>query len=390
MKRSLISALILVILAVVGLLLLTVNWSAGSASAPAASRVLSSDSSPLYSTSSSNSIPTPLPNLGIQMGTAEELSVKPSASLQSVALPRIISLDADSETLVGVGKTGEDTYAVMAIDLGSGEMQILFEEQTYLQEPRISGDHVIWTTLKSLYIYNLNSRQLEQKDFGIVRSARISGDTVVWQSAGDIEGYNLSTGEKFSVANDPNVVESLPLISGEWVVYLTPTSSFSAAHLWAVNIRTQERIYIAELPLEYQDEEYRDSVYVIDKPLVAWASENALNLYNLVSHTAYTVPVESCVYTRMDSSGGSIIENRKPSHLAISENTIIFSCGQQMGYDIELGVFFSLPVHTSEISDSEFDRWTVLDGRVVWELTEGAFGPEEQGHIYTAHIERNP
>lgn len=433
MKRSLISALVLVVLAVAGLLLLTVNWSAGGGPVPAASNALTPGSTlsitatltysdfltlsatdiwsiptpihtvviptewpflpkPTYPTSTPRPTPTLLPELGVRLGLAEELTVRQQEEIfpQSTNLPRIVSMDTDGKTLVGVTRGEGDIKQVVAIDVISGEMQVLYEGQNWPREPRVSGNYVVWTDLESLHIYNLESGQSEQKDFGIARFAHISSDTVVWQSTGDIEGYYLNTNERFFVANDPNVVESLPLISGEWVVFLTSTESFNAADLWAMNIQTQEHIYMGEIPLWHRDEEYLDSVYAVSAPWVTWASKRALNLYNLDSRTSYTVPVESCVYTRTNPMGEMTVEHWKPSRLAISENTIIFSCSQRMGYDIQRGVFFSLPVNIHEIPEGELDGWAIADDQLIWVLTENAFGPQEQSHIYTAQIERSP
>ena len=432
MKRSLTSALVLVVLVVVGLLLLTVNWSAGSRLGPVSSDALTPGATPsiaatltysdyqtltagdiwaiptpvhtpviptewpflpkpTYPTSTPRPTPTLLPDMGVRMEMARELEIsRLDAASQPATSLRVVSPDSDGMALVGAITIKEDIDRVVVIDMVSGDMQVLYEGEAQPREPRISENHVVWTTLGSLHICNLDSGQSEQKDFGAVRFARISGDMVVWQGTGDIEGYNLSTRERYSVANDPDVVESLPLISGEWVVYLTPTGSFNAAHLWAVNIRTQERIYIAEIPLWYRDEQYLDSVHAIDIPWVIWASESALNLYNLNSQEVYTVPVEFCDYTRLNPSGEMIIEHRKPSHLAISENTIIFSCGQWMGYDIEHRVLFSLPIRSSEITKGNFAGWDISGDRLVWVLTEDAFGTQERSHIYTAQIERSP
>jgi len=430
MKRSLISALVLVIVAVVGLLLLTVNWSAGSGPVPAASNAQTPGSTPsvvatltysdflalsatdiwsiptpvhtpviptewpflskpTYPTSTPRPTPTLLPDMGVRLGLAEELAIQQTgeAFLQFTGLPRIVYLDTDGKTLVGtIALKGTLTNKVIAIDLFSGEAHVI-EGEECPYEPRVSEDYVVWTTSGQVHLYDLSSGQLKQLDLGLVRYARVSGQVVVWErDAVDIWGYDLETGQKFLVAAHPEAIEEQPELSADWVIYRRRGLHLST-ELRATNVRTHKDISLGEILAESSDAPDISDEYAIDVPWIIWASEAELHLYNLDTHTFHTVTVEPCISVADPTSPPRSLRLKD---MVLSGSTVIFSCDQRVGYDIEHDVFFSLPVHRSEIPEGEFDRWTISDDRLIWELTEDIFGPQEQSHIYTAQIERSP
>jgi hypothetical protein len=76
---------------------------------------------------------------------------------------------------------------------------------------------------------------------------------------------------------------------------------------------------------------------------------------------------------------------RRPEYLALSGNTLIFACEQRMGYDIERGVFFSLPVRTPATVSGSFGGWSISGDRLVWILSPVSGEPDR---IYTAEMER--
>ena len=431
MKRSLTSALVLVVLVVVGLLLLTVKWSAGSRLGRVSSDALTPGATPsiaatltysdyqtltagdiwaiptpvhtpviptewpflpkpTYPTSTPRPTPTLLPDMGVRIGAVNELTVQKvgDASLQFEDFPRIVYLDTDGKTLVGIiTLEGKLTNQLIAIDLFSGNAHIV-EEEGFPYEPQVYGNHVVWTTLDRVHLYNLSNRQLEQLDSGIARYAQISEQVVVWeQGAVDIWGYDLSTGQKFSVATNPEVIEERPEFSADWVVYRV-RGLHSCAELRATNIRTHEDIRLGEVLPESPDAPDVFNQYVVDAPWVVWTSEAELHLYNLDTRTPYTITVEPCIVPTTEPG-------REPRHLrlrdlAMSKNTVIFVCNQRIGYDIERKVFFSLNVRESEITKGNFTEWAISDDLLVWVLTEDAFGTQERSHIYTAQIECSP
>ncbi len=320
--------------------------------------------------------PTFLPNQGVRLEEVREVEVTPNSSLLLTMLPRLIFPNTDGEILTGVVEK-EDVNVVVAIDLGTGEMRVLWEGEEWPREPEISQRYVVWSTLHQLHFYDLESAQLEHLDFGVARQARVSGEIMVWtRNSVDIWGYNLRTGEDFPVAAQPDVMEYAPAISGQWVVYLAWAER---VELRGRNILTQQETRIGEIPLRRSEEAYLESLYAVSTPWVAWGTEAALHFYNLETNTTYSVPVEAC----------SSPMNR-PEDLALSGNVLIFTCDQWLGYDIERDVFFSVPVYRADIPNAGFDGWDISGDWVVWVLTEDAYGAEERGHIYTAQIERSP
>ncbi len=339
--------------------------------------------------------PTFLPDRGVRMGEARELMIMPDASFPLLSLPRLIYASTDGKTLVGVIRPDKDTRAVVAIDIASGELRVLYEAQFSFREPRVSGKYVVWSRLHQLYFYDLEQQQLGELASGLVLNIRVSGDFAVWeQDAVDIWGYDFNSKESFPVAARPDVLEALPEFSGEWVVYYSPTRHSDPPVLRASNIQTQEDILLGEFPRYYSDDPYRSSLYVIDAPWVVWSAKAELRLYNLDTRTPYTVTVEPCISSV--TALGNSPRRLRPEKLALSGDVLVFSCAQRMGYDIERDVFFSLPLYTPEIwqmvtqGQMSFTGWTFSNDQLVWVLTEDVSGPQERSYIYTARIERSP
>jgi hypothetical protein len=127
---------------------------------------------------------------------------------------------------------------------------------------------------------------------------------------------------------------------------------------------------------------------------VVWSSEGELHFYNLDSRSFHTVIAEPCISSAADQRESP--RRARPEDLAISEDIVIFSCSQRMGYDIERDVFFPLPLYTEETRQLTAQRqigftgWVISGDQLVWVLTESSFSPQEHSRIFTAQIERSP
>lgn len=340
--------------------------------------------------------PTFLPSQGVRLGEAQALTTKPDSSLASVAHPRFFAPATDGKTLVGVVRTSTTAWGIVAIDLASGKMRLLFESQEGLREPQVSGKYVVWTGSSQSYFYDLERDQLGYLNFGaVIRHARLSGNMVVVEriedlrsSGQDIWGYDLEQQKDFAVAAGPGG-EFGPLISGRWVIYQSTADKSTIGPelysfgLYAVNLDNGEDIRLGSVYAS--SSQYVPPLYAIDAPWVAWsASERSsgpqLYFYNLDTGFTHTVTVTPCISPNLST---------RPEHLALSGDVLIFRCSQGLGYDIKRGVFFSLPLYTPEEQPSGWNGWAIFDDQLVWSLSFGS-GEKEESRIYQAWIERNP
>jgi hypothetical protein len=181
-------------------------------------------------------------------------------------------------------------------------------------------------------------------------------------------------------------VQSGPLISGRWVLYLDSTDAQAAdwdEGLYAVHVDTGEAIRLGQVYGRWPHEVSR--FYAVNVPWVAWSTGHwsdkpELYLYNLEARQAMTVTVTPC-----DASTAQL---RRVENLAISDNIVIFTCGQPMGYDIERGEFFSIPVYAMRPADGKWwglEGWNISGDRLVWVLSS-----DQESRVYTAQIERRP
>ena len=86
----------------------------------------------------------------------------------------------------------------------------------------------------------------------------VDGDIVVWQTIGisaydhNILGYRVDTQEYFSVSVDSHVDETLPRVSGEWVVWLGySTTQGMKTQVLAKNIQTEEQRVVVTVSCDH-------------------------------------------------------------------------------------------------------------------------------------------
>ncbi len=221
---------------------------------------------------------------------------------------RLITPMIEGETLVGVVRQDADIWAVVALDLLSSEERILFEGRDIPYVPQISGEHVIWTASQKLYVYSVEQQTVEElPEVGEApRQAHISGGIVVWEylpsllSAGsDIWGYDLRNRRSFPIVSRLGV-QSGPLISDRWVLYLDSTDTQAVdwdEGLYAVHLDTGEVIRLGQVYGRWAHEV--SQFYALDAPWAVWStgywSDNPeLYLYNLETRQAITIPVAPC------------------------------------------------------------------------------------------------
>ncbi len=347
---------------------------------------------------------TLLPDPGVRMGAPVEVSLPPALQATGEQRVRLLFPDFDGHTLVVVAKVGESS-AVVALDIETGQAQVLSKEDhallsqdahvIWLHDSRVSERYVAWVASRHdgsqnvLYAHDLHTRQATHILDGTY-DVDISGTTVVWSQSGDawdVWGYDLERQEHFPIAAGPGD-QFKPLVSKRWAIFMEALpgtmSDGSEMPIRAVNLDTGENIYIGTV--NWTARQYTPSLYAIDVPWVAWSTEAQLHLYNLDTRETFTA--EPCISTKViQAVEGDFVHttNRRPEYLALSENTLIFVCEQRMGYDIERGVFFSLPVRTPATAGGTVGGWAISGNRLVWVLSPES---EEQDRIYTAEIER--
>jgi hypothetical protein len=334
-----------------------------------------------------------LPDHGVRVGTVTE--IMPGAKKQWGHLGYLM---LEGQTLVApmADSTGKQTP--LAIDLNTQQVEMLDQNLSldWKNDLYISRPYAVWLASQDnrspLYAQDMRIGQT----WSIADDANhidLSGATVVWNQIGgknlDIWGYDLAQQKRFSVVTDAGVHLG-PLISKRWVAFLNlppgdERNGFEAP-LDVVNIDSSQVITVGSI--WWNIYAYPLSLYAIDAPWVAWSSGPGnktpdLHFYNLETRTGYTVTVPSC---------GEFLPNRPPvtgapEYLALSDGTVIFKgCYQDMGYDIEHQVFFSLPTN----APYGFDKlgWSIAGDQLVWVLSSGPYGQEES-HIYTAKIIRD-
>ncbi len=341
--------------------------------------------------------PTPLPEYGVRVtGLRErEFSIRSESGMQPSQQMRLFTPMIEGEILVGVVRKDADIWAVVALDLPSSEERILFEGRDIPYVPQISGEHVIWTTSQKLYVYSTEQQTVEElPEVGEApRHARISGDIVAWEylpnllsADSDIWGYDLMAKRSFPIVLRPGV-QSGPLVSDRWVLYLDSTDTQAVGWdegLYAVHLDTGEVIRLGQVYGRWPHEV--SQFYALDIPWAVWSTghwsdQPELYLYNLETCQGVTVTVTPC--------GASTTQPRRVENLAISGNVVIFTCGQPMGYDIERGEFFSIPVYAAMPADGGewwgFGGWSISGDKIMWVLSS-----ERESRVYTAQIERRP
>jgi len=152
-----------------------------------------------------------------------------------------------------------DSHSHAEISLGS--------EDSFQQEPSVSGDRVVWTDWQ-----NWANSQIE------------------------IYGYNLKTNQKFPIATGPGV-RRLPTISGDWVTYMQKLDSSQQTRSYAMELRahsltTDEDFSIGLIPSP--DNASWGTHFAVDGDKVAWVKVagtewpqygSELHLYDLTIRT---------------------------------------------------------------------------------------------------------
>lgn len=332
---------------------------------------------------------TPLPSVGFDLSSARLLSDKPELSFDTARSPRFIRPSTDGKTLVGevITRVSNPFSAfVVSIDLASGATQRLADVSD-VAYPRVSDQYIVWIEKFKLHFLDRSSGEQGMLEIGeSARNPSLSGSIVVWeytehlQTSGErgIWSYDLSSGRNLPVALGAT---SDPEISGRWVMYKNRDDyDDSTVGLYVYNLDSGESFPIGRVQRPTQF--YMPPMYAIDVPWVVWsqgdASEKAeLHLYNLDSRQAVTVPVPSCILS--ENAG-------RPEQPLISGTTVLFQgCFQAMGYNIESGGFFSVPINRVHSQPAAFVNWAFAAGQLTW---VSVLDPRGQGQteVWTAPI----
>ena len=338
--------------------------------------------------------PTLLPDVGIELTTPSELNILSmlprnhgDSHLRAFAL-------ADNSLVAALESNEGATIALL--DISSNEAQVLTTTtlingqnavKSWVEDIKIAGNHIIWTFSQYkerqgvLYLYNSQNQQAIEVTENAYR-ADISESMIIWQQSDgyqwDVWGYDLARSEIVPIVNR-SANQGQAVISGKWVVYQDATIvEDSRVALYAINVDNQEDIYLAMV--DSFSDQYTSPSYAIALPWIVWATESKLNFYNLETRNQHSVPVKACPSS-----------NSKPAYLDVSEDVVVFSCGQKMGYDIVRRVFFSLPLqYTSDLLESSWVDWVLSEGSLVWVLSNSPWDKQSSYRVFSAQIERKP
>jgi hypothetical protein len=335
--------------------------------------------------------PTPLPGKDVRVTAFAEIQTLFSKG-------RLIAPDFDAQTIVIIAR---DSKSIIAVDAITHRVHVLnprelmdSQAEIWLPAVHISGRFVVWVARwqqqGALFVYDLHTGHLSftQRETSLA-DADLSGHIVIWRQLEEgrywhILGYDLERQTYLKIVSGPHSALRAQISKG-WVIYedwMERDGSDVGLYLTCANdVREKIRLGSVYAP----EDQAVPSFYAIDTPWVAWSTGHwsdkpELYLYNLETRQAITVAVTPC--------GASPAQPRRVENLAISENIVIFTCGQPMGYDIERGVFFSVPIYTAMPPDGKWwglEGWSISGDRIVWVLTS-----EQESRVYTAQIERQP
>ena len=328
--------------------------------------------------------PTFLPEQGIQLSSATQLSF----SQWGLDVPYNFVLNDNflaflaykSEKNLTLGLLNFDTSAMIAITSATQtSVEILYFSDTYLMWSEKQTDQQ-----SKFYLYHLNIKDITVLPDDITKPIGVHNAIVLWHrhertNAGDqidIWGYDLETQEQIPIVQRPANQVGVGVTQDGVVYFDALNSNTQGIALNVFNINTQENINIGYLddPLAYPPR------YAIADAWIAWAKNSELHFYSVETQQVHTVTVKACP------------SPLKPWHelgyLDLSDNLIVLSCEQKMGYDITKDIFFSLPVHA--ISEPLLlTSWDLSNERLVWVMDKGTGNPTER-QVYTARIEYEP
>lgn len=332
--------------------------------------------------------PTMLPDSSVHMSTPTRIRSITGKWAQ------LFVHDFDNHDLVGVIHNG-NASTVMTVNIENSQTRVITTSQTWIYTSRIAGRYVAWLAAEYedarevlvLYAQNLPTSQT-LRIATAVDDIDLSGSVVVMRALTptgdnwDIWGYDLVQQKSFPIITKPGT-QFGPKISGRWVVYQDATDNDEiGVGLHGINLDTGKDIRLGSIYAA--SDQYVPSLYSVDAPWVVWSTgtwsnQPELHFYNLDTGSTYTETVASC--SQHEQPG-------RLQNLALSGNTLIFSgCYQDLGYDLEKKVFFSLPIYTPEMQGSMWASWAMFGDQLVWTRVSGSSGQQES-LIYTARIIR--
>ncbi len=335
-------------------------------------------------------LPTPMPEAGDRLGAITVLSDKARLNLGTAAGPRFVDPASDGVSLVGEIPNDPPLTGgvILLIDLASGQSQRLAEVSD-LARPQISPQYVVWQDQSRLHFLERATGKIgELAEANSPHNPRLAGSLVVWEnlvSVGwEIRGYDLATGKAFSVTPGPR--DDAPLISGNWVVYSEhtskdPNAAAPGVNLLAVNLDTGRRVPLGSLQLPH-NAAFPSAYYSIDAPWVVWnervqGEAPSLHIYNLDTGQTAVAKVPGC---------GDGVHNGDPVQIVVSGHSALFwGCFQAMGYDLDQGQFFAVPIDRAETQPSAFVSWQFAKGQLVWVALVGE-GVAGETRLYTASV----
>jgi hypothetical protein len=351
----------------------------------------------LQNPASTNSRPTPLPvtpwptatllpDQGVR--TTQTVEIQPAAKQN---WKRFAFLASDGHALVASVEDGTGKTLPVAINLETKQAEVLDQNpnHAWIHDVHTSNLYTVWIASldqqDTLYMRNTQTGQTSSV-VGEMHRIALSGNVVVGEQLGDnwnIWGYDIVQNKSFPIVTRKDD-QTGPLISGRWVVYRDAADKDDIGiGLYVINLDTGKDIRLGSVYAS--STQYVPPLYAINAPWVAWgtgqwSTQPELHLYNLDTSTPYTITVASCSFR--EQAG-------RPQHLLISGSLLLFNgCYQDLGYDIEKKVFFSLPTYTPEMQGSSWAGWSLSGDQLIWIRSSGPYGQEES-HIYTARIVRD-
>lgn len=330
---------------------------------------------------------TPLPYQGIGLGVPRQVgwAMENIPSMES-----LFPIGLNGDTLIAAAIFAEHPEAtseevnplrggMVTVNLSTGQVRVLSDG--FSTEARTDGRYVVWTesdTTNGRYITAVHVYDLEQNRESVLEGDAchlpdVSNGIVVWSEPRDggwgIYGYNLVTQSPITVASGPGS-RSFPRISGNWAIYLELGDK--SAVLQAYSVETGEHLRLGVTP--YYNNANDGRYHAIESGRAVWvdAETHQIHLYDLGARQERVLALPT---------------RGAPVGLALTDNVLLFTSEQPMGYDLSRDILFSVPLVPPGEREGFVTHGIIASGdRLAWVIRVG--GLEGEQRLYTAPIVR--
>ncbi len=329
------------------------------------------------------STPTPLPNQGVWVGPASEVTL----TGEDITIEALSNLDLDDDTLVSRASVRGGGITIVTVDLRTGQVQRLSQvAERGIEGPRISGRHVAWAEypvqmndVGQLHVFDLMQTREFTVEQGLIHWPDLKDSLLVWQeshaSGIGIYGYDLATNQAIAIAVGPAIYSFPRVCSRQWVIYLKQGLQEhwpSIVDLHAYNLLTGEDILIGQVLFPRSASVGQQ--HACDGQRVAWLGARATGATLTFEQHLYDLATRTDRILNLPNPGAAY-------HVLIEGDFLISVVGYDLQRDIPFNVLWGLP--PDQITGGQL---VLSNNRLAW--TAQPYGGSQ--HLYTAFIIRQP